>query len=126
MTKGPDVRYASRVHRYRLDGKRFRSVVNSENGEVGGDTVFAYSQTGDIVTAVYEGGAIVRGQLLARMLSDGRLDMRYHHLNTAGEFMLGRCLSTPEPLSDGRLRFHEEWQWLSGDGSSGTSIIEEI
>ena len=111
---------------YNLDGKRFRSIVNSENGEVGGDTIFVYSQSGDMVTATYAGGAIHHGQLLARVLPDGRLDMRYHHLNSGGEFMLGRCLSTPEVLPDGRLRFHEEWQWLSGDGSSGMSVIEEI
>ena len=120
------MRYASPVKPYHLDGKRFRSIVNSENGEVGGDTIFVYAQSGDIVTATYGGGAILHGQLLARVLPDGRLDMRYHHLNSGGEFMLGRCLSTPEPLPDGRLRFHEEWQWLSGDGSSGRSVIEEI
>ncbi|TVR04054.1 MAG: n-acetylglutamate synthase [Spirochaetaceae bacterium] len=111
---------------YNLDGKRFRSLVNSDNGEVGGETIFVYAQSGDIVTATYQGGAIEHGQLLARVRSDGRLDMRYHHLNRADEFMLGRCISTPEVLADGRLRFHEEWQWLSGDKSSGTSVIEEI
>ena len=52
--------------------------------------------------------------------------MRYHHLNAAGQFMLGQCLSTPECLPDGRLRFKESWQWLSGDRSAGTSEIEEV
>lgn len=33
---------------------------------------------------------------------------------------------TPEILPDGRIRLHERWQWTNGDGSSGTSIVEEL
>jgi hypothetical protein len=40
--------------------------------------------------------------------------------------MLGTCRSTPERLSDGRLRFTARWQWLTGDLSSGSSAIEEV
>ena len=111
---------------YNLDGKAFRSVSNTDNGDVGADTVFHYRQTADIVKADYSGGSIVAGHLLARVMANGQLDMRYHHLNDQGEFMLGRCLSTPERLADGRLRFKEKWQWLSGDMSSGYSEIEEV
>jgi hypothetical protein len=111
---------------YNLDGKIFRSAVNSDNGEVDEATLFYYQQRGDIVTARYEGGSIVEGHLIAKVLPGGQLDMRYHHLNRAGEFMLGRCLSTPALLPDGRLKFKEAWQWLTGDGSSGYSEIEEV
>ncbi|MBX3000848.1 MAG: hypothetical protein KF893_20165 [Caldilineaceae bacterium] len=111
---------------YNLNGKLFRSVSNSENGDVDSATLFYYHQRGEVVTARYVGGSIVEGHLIAKMLPDGQLDMRYHHLNTTGEFMLGRCLSTPTLLTDGRLKFSEEWQWLSGDGSSGRSEIEEV
>ena len=111
---------------YNLDGKVFRSISNTGNGDVGADTVFHYRQAGEIVTADYSGGGIVVGHLIATVLADGQLDMRYHHLNDKGEFMLGKCLSTPERLPDGRLRFKEKWQWLSGDMSSGYSEIEEV
>ena len=111
---------------YNLEGKMFRSVSNTENGDVNAETVFHYRQTADIVTADYRGGSVVVGHLIARMLADGRLDMRYHHLNEQGDFMLGKCVSIPERLPDGRLRFKEEWQWLSGDLSSGYSEIEEV
>jgi hypothetical protein len=40
--------------------------------------------------------------------------------------MTGECRSTPEVLSDGRVRSHEEWRWTSGDFSSGRSVVEEI
>jgi hypothetical protein len=111
---------------YNLEGKVFRSISNTANGDVGAETLFRYRHTGDIVTADYSGGSIVVGHLIARVLAGGRLDMRYHHLNDKGDFMLGECISTPEVLPDGRLRFKEEWRWLSGDRSSGTSEIEEI
>jgi len=110
---------------YNLEGKIFRSVTNTENGEVGADTVFRYHQSGTIVSAEYSGGAIVVGHLVANVLPDGKLDMRYHHINGDGEIMMGRCLSTPEVTDSGKLLLKEEWQWLSGDMSSGYSEIIE-
>jgi hypothetical protein len=108
------------------DGRRFRSVSNSPTGEVGTETVFEYHQRGDVVWATYEGGAIRFGTLIARVDAEGGLDMRYQHVNTAGELMTGVCRSTPELLPDGRVRLHETWQWTSGDRSSGESVVEEV
>lgn len=108
------------------DNKRFRSVINTDNGEVGAETVFYYRQDGNIVWADYAGGSIVKGFLLATVQPDGSLDMRYQHVNQTGDLMTGRCHSTPELLADGRLRLHERWQWTSGDLSSGESIVEEF
>jgi hypothetical protein len=104
----------------------FRSIANSPNGEVSGDTIFHYRQEGDVVWATYRGGAIVFGTLIAKVEADGVLDMRYHHLNQSGELMTGQCRSTPTRLPDGRLRLDEVWQWTSGDHSSGTSAVAEI
>jgi len=39
--------------------------------------------------------------------------------------MTGVCRTTPEQLPDGRLRLHETWHWTSGDGSAGSSVLEE-
>jgi len=108
------------------DGRRFRSVENSEGGEVGPETVFEYRQDGDVVRATYGGSAVRSGVLIATADGEGRLDARYAHVNEAGELMTGECRTTPELLSDGRLRLHEEWRWTSGDGSSGRSVVEEI
>ena len=109
-----------------LNNRVFRSVANTDNGDVGAETRFDYRQDGDLVTADYRGGSIRHGQLIALMHDDGSLDMRYHHVTVTGEFKLGRCRSFPEILPDGRIRFSERWQWLSGDLSEGTSEIEEI
>jgi hypothetical protein len=108
------------------NGRKFRSITNTENGEVGGDTEFQYRQSGNIVTGIYHGGGVLLGHLLATCNAEGELDMRYHHVNESGLLMTGTCRTRPELLSDGRLRLHEHWQWTSGDGSSGTSILEEV
>lgn len=106
--------------------KIFRSLSNTANGEVGDKTLFHYSQAGDVVWAEYAGGAVVKGFLVAKMLENSTLDVRYEHINQAGELMTGKSHSTPEVLPDGRIRLHEKWQWTSGDFSSGESIVEEI
>ncbi|MEO5860544.1 MAG: n-acetylglutamate synthase [Pyrinomonadaceae bacterium] len=112
--------------RISYDNRTFRSVENSGSGEVGGDTTFSYHQDGDVVWAEYGGGQIVRGMLVARVLPDDSLDIRYQHINLKGELMTGVCRSSPERLSDGRIRLNESWQWTCRDRSSGESVIEEI
>lgn len=108
------------------NNRRFRPIQNSANGETSEETVFWYKQEGEMVTAEYSGGEIISGHLIAVVSEKGRLDMRYHQINRKGELMTGVCESTPEILPDGRIRLHERWQWTSGDGSSGESIIEEF
>jgi hypothetical protein len=104
----------------------FRSVANTPNGEVGGETRFHYRQQGDLVWATYEGGGVAAGHLIATVAPDGGLDMRYHHRSPGGALMTGVCRSRLEILSDGRYRLHEAWQWTSGDMSHGTSVVEEV
>ncbi len=111
---------------FSYDNRRFRAVTQAANGEVDAATTFHYRQERDIVWATYAGGGIRFGTLVATMKEDGSLDMRYSHVNAAGDLMTGTCQTTPEQLPDGRLRLHERWQWTSGDHSEGTSIVEEI
>ncbi len=109
-----------------LNNKKFSSVDTSDNGEVSGATMFSYYQEGDVVWADYSGGSIKKGHLIATMNGTGKLDMRYHHVNVQGKLMTGECISTPEILPDGRIRFYESWRWTSGDLSAGESIVEEV
>lgn len=108
------------------DKRKFVPVTNTENGEVSGATVFHYHQQEDVVWATYAGGGVRWGTLVARVDEESCLDMRYSHVNDAGELMTGRCRSVPEVLTDGRLRLHETWQWTSGDESRGESVVEEL
>lgn len=106
--------------------RRFIPVSNSANGEVSPDVVFHYQQTGRIVTCRYSGGRIVSGQLIALVDAEGCLDMRYHPMNDRAELMTGVCRSTPELLPDGHIRLHEAWRLTSGDGTGGSSVLEEV
>jgi len=117
----PDVTYGGRL---------FRCIANSENGEVGDETIFHYGQDGARVWATYSGNGTSGngtrfGTLVAVSDRDGRLDARYQHLSSDGRSKCGVCASSPTLLPDGRLRVQEKWQWTSGDRSSGISSIEE-
>jgi hypothetical protein len=106
-------------------GRTFSPVQNSANGETTAETVFNYQQNGHVLTANYSGGQIVSGHLIGLVDENGQIDMRYHQVNVQGELMTGICHSTPEILPNGKIRLHEDWQWTSGDRSTGTSILEE-
>ena len=111
---------------YNYHNKIFRSVSNTGNGEVNDKTVFEYRQQGNIVTAVYHGGDIIAGSLIALVDATGKLDMRYQHVNVQNQLMTGICISTPELLTNGKIRLHEKWQWTCGDMSKGESVVEEV
>ncbi|MGK0698634.1 n-acetylglutamate synthase [Priestia flexa] len=104
----------------------FRSVENTANGEVSSHTTFRYEQEGKIIHATYEGGDILYGTLVGTIDEKSCLTFRYQHVNKAYEIRGGTCFSTPEVLRDGRIRLHEDWQWLDTDKTKGQSIIEEL
>ncbi|MEO5684665.1 MAG: hypothetical protein ABIQ88_18635 [Chitinophagaceae bacterium] len=108
------------------NGKKFRSVSNSANGEVSNETVFHYTQIGLHITAAYSGGNIVDGSLSATADEAGNLTMRYQHVNINGEFLTGTCFSQPEIMPNGKIRLYEKWQWTCGDYSYGESVAEEV
>ena len=107
------------------NGKKFRPISNSENGETSNETVFKYNQIGNILTSEYSGGKIKKGHLIGIVDENGAIDMRYHQVNNKNELMTGICKSRPEILDNGKVRLHESWEWTSGDKSKGQSIIEE-
>ena len=106
--------------------KTFKPLHNSENGEVSEEVRFLYQQEGNILTCSYKGGTIVTGHLMGLVANNGIITMHYHQVNNKEELMTGTCISTPEMLPNGKIRLHENWQWTSGDKSSGTSLLEQI
>lgn len=107
------------------NGKIFKPIENTENGETSNETVFLYKQVGNILTSEYSGGKIKKGHLIGIVDENGNIDMRYHQVNEKNEIMTGICKSKPEILENGKIRLHESWEWTSGDNSKGKSIIEE-
>ena len=91
-------------------GRLFRPVEMSETSQTGTDTIFKYEQIGDMVTATYSGGSIKFGQIIGRVDAAGILEMRYQHIDHAGELRTGQCTTTPEILPGGKMRLHESWR----------------
>jgi hypothetical protein len=107
------------------NGRTLVPKTNSENGEANGQTVFRYFQEGKILWAEYAGGEIIRGHMIGTVSNDGALDFHYQHINAGGHIRIGKCRSTPNQTENGKLELHENWQWLNGDLSTGTSVVIE-
>jgi hypothetical protein len=56
---------------------------------------------------------------------NGEIDFYYQHINLSDQIRIGKCHSVPQILSDGRIELSEQWQWLNGDKSKGSSIVVE-
>ncbi len=108
------------------EGKRFSPRMNTENGEVNSKTIFCYHQRGNELWAEYAGGEISKGYLVGFVEESGELDFYYQHINIQNEIRVGKCHSIPKVLDNGKIELTEEWQWLNGDMSKGSSIVTEI
>lgn len=108
------------------DGKRFCPKVNTENGEVNGETIFYYHQRGNELWSEYAGGEIRKGYIVGIVAENGELDFYYQHINTQNQIRAGKCHSVPKMLENGKIELSEEWHWLNGDMSKGSSVVTEI
>ncbi|GAB5408993.1 MAG: hypothetical protein BalsKO_13580 [Balneolaceae bacterium] len=107
-----------------LNGKKFSTLSNSNNGEVSSNTVFEYRQKGNIIWATYQGGDILFGTLSGRKENE-KLIFTYQHQNRNGDFKTGKCKSTIECI-DEKLILKEIWEWTCDDYSKGESVLKEI
>lgn len=108
------------------EGRIFVPERNTENGEVDGDTRFYYHQSGNMLWADYDGGEIRKGHLIGTVSETGELDFYYQHINERNEIRAGMCHSVPKMLENGKFQLTEEWQWLNGDKSKGSSMLVEL
>lgn len=109
-----------------LDNRVFVPVENTENGVVSGKTRFHFWQQGIVFYADYFGGDVREGHIIGQFNEDGAGDMLYHCLTTNRELKAGKAIAKFSKLPDGRLSMALEWQWISGDASTGQSRYEEI
>lgn len=107
------------------EGKFFVPKVNAANGEVDNQTLFTYHQNGNVMWADYFGGEIKKGNMIGFVSTNGELDFYYQHINRRNDIRIGKCHSIPHILDDGKIELFEQWQWLNGDKSKGTSIVIE-
>jgi len=110
---------------FNYHNKKFRALSNSPTGEVDTELIFHYKQEGNVLSCNYSGANIIKGHLLGIVDEKGVINMQYHQINKQGILRSGKCTSTPEVLSNGKLRLHESWEWTSGDQTIGKSVLEE-
>lgn len=107
------------------DGKVFKLVSSDGPGDVDSQTVFFYHQKDDYLWGHYEGGNVIAGVLIGRVLSDHSLAFTYDHYDIRGILKRGICRSYPEWVQN-HLYMKEQWRWTEGLQGEGSSILVEI
>jgi hypothetical protein len=103
------------------EGRRFRTAGHGPEA-----SVTTYHHDGDLLWADFAGDGVRRGALSGRCADDGVLEFAYSMVLTDGRIIAGRCRSTPEVLSDGRVRLHEEWERYAPHAATGVAELEEV
>ena len=103
-----------------FNNKIFSLLENSSEGKVNTNTIFKYSQVGDLVTADYHGGTIVYGKIIAKLVED-KLEMLYQCLTIDGELKAGKAIAQINFSENGKMKLSLEWEWLGENERSGTS-----
>ena len=85
------------------------------------ETEMRFTTDDGVVVGFYSGGTIAIGHVLAKRTSASELEMLYHSATRDGIHGAGTARATFSPDNEGRLRMHLDWQWLTGDRSSGQS-----
>ena len=111
---------------FNLHFKQFKSLNNSENGEVSNETLFDYYQDGNDIWGEYKGGEIKKGKLEGKKTTENGFEFTYAHTNVNGENKAGVCKTQVSFSREGKIILNETWQWTSGDKSSGESTLIEI
>ena len=105
-----------------LTGLAFKAVANSKNGSLNTETTMRFtSDDDDLIIGSYSGGTIIAGHVLGKRLSDSEIEMLYQGATVNGQVQAGKAHAKFRPNADGRMSMYLEWQWLTGERSSGQS-----
>lgn len=112
------------MSRINFNNKTFKLLANSNNGKVDSETIFKYRQEGDLVTADYQGGAIIYGKIIAQLQQD-KLQMLYNCYTTDKELKSGKAIAHISITSTGKIKLVLNWEWIENH-KTGTSTYIEI
>ena len=107
-----------------LAGLRMRPVETSIGSVISADTLFEFSQTGEVVSAVYSGGRIVLGTLVG-IIDGPSLIFRYAQVAQDHQVHGGRSECHISMSANGRLQLTERFTWDSAAGS-GVNVLEAV
>lgn len=107
-----------------FNNKAFSLIDNSKTGKVSTDTIFKYSQEGNLVTADYHGGDILYGKIIAKLKED-ELHMLYQCLTTHEELKAGKAIAQISFNENDKIKLKLDWEWLGSNGEKGVSEYVE-
>lgn len=102
-----------------LSNKSFELIEN-RGGHAAGSTVMRFDSSSDPNRAVYSGPNVKVGH--AMVVGD---EMVYHAVDFDGQLSAGRAKITIIE-SAGETEMHLNWQWLTGDRSTGLSKWRQV
>lgn len=105
-----------------LNNVKMNAIKTASNGVVNQLTIFNFSQSGTLVSAVYSGGPISKGYLVGTIDGD-KLSFSYCQIDMDGNHESGRSECDITFSSEGKLQLIEHFNWKSGDG---TNILQEL
>lgn len=109
---------------FNFNNKTFSLIENSIEGEASKATKFKYKQKGNLVTAVYNGGNVRFGSIIA-ILEGSQLHMRYQCITENDELKSGKAVADLILTDNRKIRMHLTWEWIDREQIRGTSIYIE-
>ena len=104
-----------------LTGLAFKAVANSKNGSLNTETIMRFTSDDGLIIGSYSGGTIIAGHVLGKRISDSEIEMLYQGATGSGQVQAGKAHAQFRPKAEGRMSMYLDWQWLTGDRSSGQS-----
>lgn len=80
-----------------------------------------FTSDGDVIVGVYSGGTIAVGHVLAKRTAESELEMLYQGATKQGVHNAGKARAKFTRDDSGHIQMQLDWQWLTGDQSSGRS-----
>jgi len=107
-----------------LSNKTFELIEN-QNGLADSSTRMIFNKNSAPYEATYSGPNVSNGHVLAFKVNDS-FNMVYHALTQQGELVAGKAQVQLVRKDLGNLEMQLNWQWLTGELSSGISRWEEV
>jgi hypothetical protein len=95
-------------------------------GVVNHETIFYFSQDGNVVTAEYAGGKIRSGFLVGRFTTETQLVFSYCQMQIDGKLDQGTSQCEVSKNQEGKITLTEHFEWASRPGEFGTNVFQEM
>lgn len=109
-----------------LDKIEMNVVKTAAVGVVNHETIFHFSQQGNVVTADYAGGKVKQGFLVGTITEANQLNFSYCQLQIDGKLDNGASQCEVSRNENGKIILIEHFEWASRPGEYGTNIFQEL